>query len=63
MKIDFWNNENTLKDVMKIDCFFYPNNGYYAGNMYDKTGKMIGDYLTYNSLEIEKTFPGLIKFL
>lgn len=59
MKLDFWYKDN-LKDVKQITCLFYDNAGYYAGNMIDKTGKIIGDYFTYNSVEIEKTFPGLI---
>lgn len=58
MKFDFWYN-HTLKDVYKVDCYFYPNNGYYAGNMYDKNGKVIGDFTSPDSVTIEKYFPGI----
>lgn len=58
MKFDFWYG-NTLKDVYKADCYFYPNAGHYAGNMWDKEGKMIGDYTATDSTKIEKVFPGI----
>lgn len=58
MKIDFWYG-NTKKDIAAVDCFFYDNDCIYRGNVYDKTGKAIGDYATRNSLEVEKAFPGI----
>lgn len=58
MFIDFWYG-NTNNDVAYADCFFCPNSGTYAGNVYDKNGKAIGDYTEKDSREIEKTFPGI----
>lgn len=58
MKFDFWYG-NTLEDVCEADCYFYPNGGYYAGNMYDKNGKIIGDYTATDSVKIGDVFPGI----
>ena len=58
MKIDFWYG-NRKKDIAAADCFFYDNDCEYRGSVYDKTGKAIGDYTTRDSLEVEKTFPGI----
>ena len=55
MKLDFWF-ENTLKDVHAITCSFSDLDRIYRGNMIDKHGKMIGDYSTKDSTEIEKHF-------
>lgn len=58
IKLDFWYNDK-IKDVDSIDIHFYSNSCYYAGNMF-KNNKMIGDYTTNDSLEIEKTFSHLV---
>ena len=58
LKIDFWYG-NSRKDICSADCYFYPNNGYYAGNVYDKDGKAIGDYTEKDSVKIEDEFPGI----
>ena len=58
MYIDYWY-KGAHKDKYFADCFFYPNEGIYRGNIYNKKGKMIGDYSSRDSLEIEKTFPGI----
>lgn len=58
MFIDFWYG-NTKSDIAYADCFFYPNNGYYSGNVYDKNGKPIGDYTEKDSAIIETEFPGI----
>lgn len=58
IKFDFWYND-TKKDIVYIDCLFYPNTGEYRGNMYNKDLKIIGDYTTKNSSELEKMFPGI----
>ena len=56
MKIDLWyKNEK----IVFADCFFYPNSGEYRGNLYNESGKAIGDYSSKNSVEIEKRFPGI----
>lgn len=57
MKIDFWY-DDTLETIEGIDCSFYPNSGEYRGNLY-KGGRAVGDYVTCDSLEIEKIAPGI----
>ena len=59
MKIDMWYKDRFKKGKYGADAYFTPGNGY-AGNIYDETGKMIGDYRTENSVEIEEYF--LIKW-
>lgn len=59
LKIDKWYNE---EKITRIDCFFYPNSGYYSGNLYNEKGKIIGDYTGNDSIEIEKRFSKYIKF-
>lgn len=56
MKVDFW---CTGETVASADCFFYPNEGIYRGNLYNADGRMIGDYSSRDSAEIEKRFPGI----
>ena len=58
MCIDMWYG-NSIAEVDKLDVFFYPNAGEYRGNLY-KAGKMIGDYVTNDSLELEKSFPQIV---
>ena len=56
MNIDYWyKNERAAK----ADCFFYPNECIYRGNLYNKDGKIIGDFSSRDSVEIEKRFPGI----
>ena len=61
MKIDFWYNHNR-RDVATLDILFYPETATYRGNLYDRAGRMIGDYSTQSSTELEKTFPQLVNF-
>lgn len=56
MKIDMWNKD---EKIAYVDCYFYPNGGYYAGNLYSEEGKPIGDFYSKDSVEIEKRFPGV----
>lgn len=56
MKIDYWY-KNRDKKIAKVDVFFYPNEGVYRGNIYDVTGKIIGDYSTKDSVELQERFP------
>ena len=58
MIIDMWYG-NEPETVEKLDVYFYPNEGVYRGNLY-KAGKMIGDYVTNDSLELEKSFPQIV---
>lgn len=57
MHIDFWYEEE--KEIAAADCFFYPNSGEYRGNIYNGSGRIIGDYTAKDSVEIEKRFPGI----
>lgn len=57
MKIDFWYKDD--RQIAFVDCFFYPNDGLYRGNIYNKDGKAIGDYAESDSTKIEKRFPGI----
>ena len=57
MRIDYWYNDR--RKAAYADCFFYPNEGVYRGNVYDSDGNMIGDYTASDSVEIEKRFPGI----
>ena len=41
IKFDFWHGDSE-KDIAAADCFFYPNSGHYAGNIYNKDGDIIG---------------------
>lgn len=57
MKIDYWYKDG--RHAAYADCTFYPNDGVYRGNVYDANGNIIGDYVSRNSIEIEKHFPGI----
>ena len=57
MRIDYWYQDR--RRAAYADCYFYPNEGIYRGNVYDKNGDMIGDYASTNSAEIERRFPGI----
>ena len=61
MKIDFWYGHGK-RDIARITILFYPESTTYRGNLIDKTGRIIGDYATQNSVELEKTFLGLVRF-
>lgn len=56
MKVDIWYRGERAHSA---DAFFYPNEGIYRGNLYNADGKMIGDYSSRDSVEIEKRFPGI----
>ena len=56
MNIDlFYENEK----IAYADCYFYPNDSIYRGNLYNADGEIIGDYSARDSIEIEKRFPGI----
>lgn len=55
MKIDLWYGHEFKKGKYRANAFFTPGNGY-SGNIFDETGKPIGDYRTRNSVEIPKYF-------
>jgi hypothetical protein len=58
IKIDFWNQGQTRKDADRVTVTFYPNDGIYRGNLY-RDGRAIADFWSDNSVELEKTFPGI----
>ena len=58
MKIDKWYEG---EQIAGADCFFYPNEGVYRGNVYNAEGRMIGDYVCRDSVEIENRFPGIFE--
>ncbi len=60
MTVDFWYPERGEK-IAFADCTFYPNEGVYRGNLYNAEGRMIGDYFSRDSVEIEKRFPGIFE--
>lgn len=57
IKFDFWYND-TLETITGASASFYPNEGIYRGNLF-KDGRIVGDYVSDNSVEIEDTFPGI----
>ena len=56
MKIDLWYEGET---IAAATVTFYPNNCEYRGNLYNKHGRIIGDFTSKDSVEIEKRFPGI----
>lgn len=58
INIDLWYKDN-IKESDNISVLFYPNDGEYRGNIY-KNCKIIGDYSSNNSLEIERAFSHLV---
>lgn len=54
MIIDLWYND-TLEDVTKVTRSFSDTDCIYRGNLYNGN-RIIGDYSSRDSVEIEKTF-------
>lgn len=57
--IDYWHSQKHHPGKYRVDASFYPQGSFgysYRGNIYDDSGKCIGDYGTNDSLEIEKNF-------
>lgn len=57
--LDIWPG-NSYDDIVKIDISFSDCDCVYRGNIYNKEGKMIGDYSASDSLTLEKMFPQLV---
>lgn len=57
--LDIWPG-NSFEDIAKIDIFFSDCDCVYRGNIYNKDGKMIGDYSAKSSTDIPKMFPQLV---
>lgn len=58
IKFDFWYN-NCRADVSGITVCFYPDICEYRGNLYDISGRCIGDFTALDSVEVEHYFPGI----
>ena len=58
INFDFWYG-NKQEDIALIDYSFSDLDCMYRGNMYDINGRMIGDYSTSDSAELESLFPGV----
>lgn len=59
MKIDMWHGDEFVKGKYRANFYFYPNNSFgycYRGNIFDDTGKVIGDYACNDSVEIAEVF-------
>lgn len=54
LNIDMWYG-HPISDVDRIDCFFYPNEVVYRGNLYSGS-RMIGDYTSTDSVELTHYF-------
>lgn len=56
--LDFWYGDKVI-DVARISCSWSCADCVYRGNMWDASGRIIGDYMTTDSLQIERTFSHL----
>lgn len=56
-QLDLWYN-NSPSDVDRISITFNDLDATYRGNLYC-CGKIIGDYVSNDSVELEKRFPQL----
>lgn len=54
--IDMWYGDTFEPKKYEADDSFYDNDGEYRGNIYDETGKLVGDYHTDSSVLIEENF-------
>lgn len=58
MIIELWHGESE-EEIAGANCLFYPNSGVYRGNLFNEDGRMIGDFTSTDSVEIEDRFPGI----
>ena len=56
LTIDMWYGDKFVPRKYGADASFYGNDGEYRGNIYNESGKIIGDYTSDNSILIEKNF-------
>lgn len=54
IKFDMWR-DNKPEEANRADCFFYPSDCSYRGNLYIDQ-KIIGDYTASNSVELGAFF-------
>ena len=58
-EIDMWYGDKFVPKKYHADAFFYPHRNFgfsYRGNIYDDTGKKIGDYGANSSVWIQNNF-------
>ena len=55
--LDLWRAENKPADIAGADCYFSDIDCIYRGNVYDSSGRAIGDYSARNSVDIENCLP------
>ena len=56
MKIDMWHGDKFIPGKYRADASFYPHGSFgycYRGNIYNEAGKVIGDYASNDSVEID----------
>lgn len=56
-KMDFWYPDK--RDIASCNCFFCDCDVIYRGNVYDAKGRAIGDYVSDDSVAIEKYFKNI----
>lgn len=59
MKIDMWYDDKFVPGKYHADAWFHPHGSFgyaYRGNIFDDTGKIVGDYACNDSVEIGKLF-------
>lgn len=56
LTIDMWYGDKFVPRKYGADASFYGNDGEYRGNIYNESGKIIGDYTSDNSVLIEENF-------
>lgn len=54
LKVDMWYGDS-VRNVDRVDVFFYPEVGQYRGNLY-MNGKAVGDFYSNDSVEVERRF-------
>lgn len=60
MRIDMWYGDDKSK-IAFVDVFFSDIDCIYRGNVYDDNKRIIGDYSSDDSTEIEQAFPGIFR--
>ncbi len=56
LKVDMWYKDMFIKKKYRADAHFNGLDSTYAGNIYNEDGKVIGDYISDDSIEIESAF-------
>lgn len=54
--VDMWYGDEFVSKKYYADCFFSDLDFQYRGNIYDETGKIIGDYATNKASWVQEKF-------